>query len=200
MSIQTAAAETARTFGDLSKGEEITILETAEESGVDRLTMLVRLAPGAGVPPHAHPSQETFECVEGQVQFHHEGRTIEFTRGSTFMVASGKVHGIRNDSRAPATLRVEATHGAEMEYGLRLKMAMLVDGLFQPDGRPGDFLMGAVFLHQSGIWFPPLPAWLFRPMIATAAALGRWRGRERFLLAHYPDYARFLAARRTRLQ
>jgi hypothetical protein len=38
-------------------------------------------------------------------------------------------------------------------------------------------------LQQSG---------LLQPLISVLAALGRWRGKERFLVDSYPDYARYL--------
>jgi hypothetical protein len=98
------------------------------------------------------------------------------------------------------TLCVVATPGAQMEYGLRLKIAMFQDGSFSHAGKPKDLLLGAVVLHRSEVYLPPLPVWLYWPLIAKLAARGRWRRREKILLARYPDYARLRDAgqRRTR--
>jgi hypothetical protein len=150
------------------------------------------------VPPHAHPSREDFECLEGTLQFHLAGRAIELGPGNTLTALPGQVHGFRNVSGAPAALRVAATPGAEVEYGLRVKVAMAQDGAVTSEGRPKDLLMGAVLLHRSELYLAPLPAWLYWPLIAALAALGRWRGKEQTLLARYPDYARLLDAVRRR--
>ena len=88
MSNEANAGASNRTIHDLTTGEEITFVETAEETGGDRLVIRLTLAPGGAVPPHAHPAQETFECLEGQLQFQLDDRTFEFDRGST-------VHGRR---------------------------------------------------------------------------------------------------------
>ncbi len=61
-----------------------------------------------------------------------------------------------------------------------------------------DLLLRAVLLHRSEVYLPPLPVWLYRPLIAALAALGRWSGREQLLLARYLDYARLLDALRRR--
>ena len=58
--------------------------------------------------------------------------------------------------------------------------------------------MGAIVLQRSELYLAPLPVWLYWPLIAALAALGRWRGKEQTLLARYPDYARLLDAVRRR--
>jgi quercetin dioxygenase-like cupin family protein len=198
MSIEAINDQSRRTIQDATSGETITFLETADESGGDRVVMEVTLAPGAFVPLHAHPAKEVFDGLEGQLRFQLEGQSVEFGPGSTLTALPGKVHGFRNASRTPVTLHVVATPGAQVEYGLRVKIAMFQDGAFSSAGRPKDLLLAAVVLHDSELYMPPLPVWLYRTLIATLAALGRWRGREQLLLARYPDYARLRDAGRRR--
>ena len=172
MSIETTSGATDRTIQDPTTGEAITFVEMAEESSSDRVVIRLTLAPGGVVPPHAHPSCEDFECLEGTLQFHLAGRAIELGPGNTLTALPGQVHGFRNVSSASATLRIVAAPGAEVEYGLRVRIAMAQDGAFTSDGRPKDLLMGAVLLHRSEGYLAPLPVWLYRPLIATLAALG----------------------------
>ncbi len=173
MSIEATTNEARRSIHDAITGEEITFLETAEASGGGRVVLRLTLTPGGFVPLHAHTPREDFECLEGTVQFQLEGRSIELTPGSTITVLPGQVHGFHNGSSAPATLRVVATPGAEIEYGLRVKVAMAQDGLVTSDGRPKDLLLGAVVLHRSELYLAPLPARLYWPLIAALAAFGR---------------------------
>jgi quercetin dioxygenase-like cupin family protein len=198
MSIEANTGEGGRTIHDPTTGEDITFLQTAEESSSGRGVMQLTLAPGGMVPPHAHPSREDFECLEGTLRFHLAGRAIELGSGNTLTALPGQVHGFRNVSSAPVTLRIVAAPGAEVEYGLRVRIAMAQDGAFTSDGRPKDLLIGAVLLHRSEVYLAPLPVWLYWPLIAALAALGRWRGKEQTLLARYPDYARLLDAVRRR--
>lgn len=185
-----------RTIADANTGETITFLETSAESGVDRVVMRLALAPGTVVPLHAHPTEEAFECQEGRVDFQLDGHPVELRPGGTVTVPPGHVHGLRNASDQPALLGIVATPGAEAEYGLRMKFLMSRDGYLPVPGGgpPKHLLLGAVVIHRGGLYFPPLPRWLFRFLMASMAALGRWRGREQFLRDRYPEYVSFIDA------
>jgi hypothetical protein len=89
-----------------------------------------------------------------------------------------------------------ATPGGEAEYGLRLKFLMSRDGYIPVPGSgpPKNVLLGAVVIQRGGLYFPPLPRWLFRLLMGSLAALGRLRGREQFLRDRYPEYALYLDA------
>jgi len=100
---------------------------------------------------------------------------------------------LSNTSPATAAVRVVGTPGPIAEHSLRVKFLLSRDGYLPTGGGPRkQLLLGAVVLHRAGIYFPPLPVWLFRGLIAALAAFGRWRGREKFLLSRYSEYGRFL--------
>ena len=80
------AAPLDRTIADSNTGETLTFLETAAESSADRVVMRLALAPGTVVRPHAHPTEEAFECQEGTVDFQLDGHPIELRPGSTVTV------------------------------------------------------------------------------------------------------------------
>jgi quercetin dioxygenase-like cupin family protein len=77
----TTSTTAERTIHDPTTGENITFLETSEESGGHRVVMRLGLAPGTVVPPHAHPFEEAFECMEGRLQFRLNGRSMELRPG-----------------------------------------------------------------------------------------------------------------------
>jgi quercetin dioxygenase-like cupin family protein len=185
-----------RTLADANTGETITFLETSAETGGDRVVMQLSLAPGTVVPPHAHPIEEAFECQDGSVVLRVDGRAVQLGPGDTLTAPAGQLHGIRNASEQPATLRLVATPGAEAEFGLRVKFLMSRDGYLPVPGSgpPKHLLLGAVLIQRGGLYFPPLPRWLFRALFGSLAAIGRLRGRERFLLNRYPEYALYLEA------
>jgi hypothetical protein len=133
--------------------------------------------------------------LEGEVQLEVDGRRVDLGTGPA-TVPGGHLHGLKNASSRAASVRVTGTPGAEAEFGLRIKFQLSRDGFIPvPGGRPPKRpLVGAVVIQRGGLYFPPLPRFLFRPLIGVAAALGRWRGAERFLLDSYPDYARYMEA------
>ncbi len=192
-----ADAETD-TIRDQNTGETVTFLETAAATGGNRAVMRIDLAPGTVVGLHAHPIEETFELIDGDVGLEVDGRQVDLNAGP-ITVPGGHIHGLRNGSSRPAAVRVTGTPGAEAEFGLRVKFQLSRDGYIPvPGGGPPKRpLLGAVVIHRGGLYFPPLPRIFFRPLIAVLAALGRWRGEERFLLDQYPDYARYLESLRT---
>ena len=195
LSTNAYAGDPGRTIGDPITGETITFLETAEESGGNRVVMRVDLSPGTVVPPHAHPMKEVFECLEGQLEFELEGRKIGLLPGTTVSVPANRIHGMRNTSQETTSVRVIGTPGAIAEYGLRVKFLLSRDGYLPTGGGPPrHLLLAAVVLDRGGLYFPPIPVPVFRLLIAGLAALGRWRGREKFLLGHYPEYGRYLEA------
>jgi quercetin dioxygenase-like cupin family protein len=191
----TRAGDDTDTIKDENTGETITFLETAASTGGDRVVMRLDLAPGTVVGLHAHPIAETFERLEGEVQLEVDGRRVDLGTGPA-TVPGGHLHGLRNASSRPASLRVTGTPGVEAEFGLRVKFQLSRDGYIPvPGGGPPKRpLVGAVVIHRGVLYFPPLPRFLFRSLVAMAAALGRWRGAERFLVDSYPDYARYLEA------
>jgi hypothetical protein len=155
--------------------------------------MRIELAPGTVIGLHAHPIEETFERLEGDVQLEVDGRRIDLVKGPA-TVPGGHLHGLRNASSQPAAVRVTGTPGAEAEFGLRVKFQLSRDGYIPVPGggRPKRPLAGAIVIHRGGLYFPPLPRFVFRPLINVLAALGRWRGEERFLVDSYPDYNRYV--------
>ena len=158
--------------------------------------MQISVAPGTVIPPHAHPIDETFEMQDGRVEFRLDRRTTELRPGDAVTAAPGQVHGMRNTSDRPAVLQVVATPGIEAEYAIRMKFMLSRDGYIPVPGggRPKDLLVGAVLIDRGGLYLPPLPRWLFRVTMRSLASIGRWRGRERFLLDRYPEYATYLDA------
>jgi quercetin dioxygenase-like cupin family protein len=192
---ETEPAGGGRTIKDPAAGEEITFLETPTESAADRVVMQLTVAPGATVSPHAHPFEEAFECLDGRIDFRLDGGVVDLRPGREVTALPGRLHGFRNAGDGPATLQIVATPGAVAEYGLRVRFLLGRDGYLPAGGGPPKhLLLLAVVLQRTGMYFPPLPRWLFRSSMAALAAVGRWRGREELLLGRYPEYARLLEA------
>jgi mannose-6-phosphate isomerase-like protein (cupin superfamily) len=79
---------------------------TSAESGGDLHQMRVTYGPRSDPPPsHLHPAQdETFEILEGTVEFVLDGVRSEHTAPAVVEVPAGTVHQLRNPTDAPATV------------------------------------------------------------------------------------------------
>ena len=81
------------------EGVQIKVLH--ERAGV--LSYLLRLAPGASLPPHRHPQDEECLVIEGRLRV---GRGTEFGPGSYHLAHRGALHAtIRSDTGATVFLR-----------------------------------------------------------------------------------------------
>ncbi len=169
-----------RTISNPLSGETVTFVETAEESNGSRVVMQIEVAPGGGPAPHAHQTQtEAFEGLAGMVELQLDKRRIRLAPGDTVTVPPGVLHGFRNPTQAPATIRVTASPAKNIEWGLRATYYMMREGLL-----PKQPLVAALLLHEGDVYLPPLPRWVYWPLIGALARLGRWRGGER-VLAEY---------------
>ncbi len=176
----TTPSEAWRTIVNPMSGESITFIETEEESGGSRVVMRIEIAPGGGPAPHAHRKQtELFEGVAGTVELQLGKRRITLSPGGTATVPPGVLHGFRNVTQAPASIRVTASPPEDIELGLRAAFYMMREGLLRKQP-----LVAALLLHKSDLYLPPLPRWIYWPLIGVLARLGWWTGGER-VLAQY---------------
>ena len=79
---------------------------TSAESAGELHQMRVTYAPHSDLPPsHLHPSQdETFEILDGTVEFILDGVRSEHTAPAMVEVPAGTVHQLHNISGQPATV------------------------------------------------------------------------------------------------
>lgn len=79
---------------------------TSAESAGELHQMRVTYAPDSDLPPsHIHPSQdETFEILDGAVEFILDGVRSEHAAPAIVEVPAGTVHQLRNHTDQPATV------------------------------------------------------------------------------------------------
>lgn len=177
---ETKPREAWRTIVNPLSGETVTFLETAEESNGLQVVMQIEVAPGGGPLPHAHRHQtEVFEGLAGAVELQLGKRRIMLTPGVTATVHAGILHGFRNSTEVPATIRVTAMPPENIEWGLRATFHMMRERLL-----PKQPLVAALLLQKGDVYLPPLPRSVYWPLIAGLARLGRWTGGEQ-VLARY---------------
>lgn len=162
-----------RTVTNPSEGGTITFLETSEESGGARMVATITLAPGGSVRPHSHRVEERFQCVEGTFRLQLRGTDRPFEPGEFLTAAPHELHGFRNDTDSPATLTVTATPAGDLDRILRTLAGLTRDGLLEPGKPPKHPLAMASLAWRGRYYEPPMPRWLYMPLMAALAPLGK---------------------------
>ena len=161
-----------RTVDNPGTGETITFVETSEASGGARVVALITLAPGGAITPHSHQVKETFECIEGTFTIHLADRDMTFPAGASLAVGPHQLHGFRNDTDVPATLKVTATPAGDLDRVLRTLSGLSRDGLLVPGKPPRHPLAMANLAYRGRYYSPPLPRWLYWTLIGAMAPFG----------------------------
>ena len=97
-------------------GMNMTIVKGASETNGDALEMEWELLPFEGGPPvHIHPNAvETYEILEGEMEFYVGGKWVKAKSGDKLEVAKGQPHSFRNSSGS--IVRVYNTHQPALRF------------------------------------------------------------------------------------
>jgi quercetin dioxygenase-like cupin family protein len=161
-----------RTVSNPTSGETFTFLETSEDTGGARVVTLIALRPGGAVAPHSHRLGEKFECVNGTFTAHLDGQDATLSPCQLMIAEPNVMHGFRNDTDWPATVRVTATPAGDFDKIMRTLAGLARDGRLIPGRPPKDPLVMASLAYRGRYYRPPLPRWLYWPLIGGMAALG----------------------------
>ena len=183
-------AYTGQTIENPVSGERITFLQTARDTGGEKLEIELELSPDGHVPgAHVHPEQtETFHVLEGAMKFRMGLRRIVAGPGDTVVVPAGRVHKFSNAGDEVARCRVEVVPALDMEELFETTVELAMEGNVTRKGMPKPLhlaLFVSRFTREVRAPFPP--AWMVRVLMAPLAALARRRG-------HAERYAPALAA------
>jgi quercetin dioxygenase-like cupin family protein len=160
-------------------GERITFLQTARDTGGEKLEIELELSPDGHVPgAHVHPEQEErFHVLEGTMKFRMGLRRIVAGPGDTVVVPAGRVHKFANGGDVPARARVEVVPALDMEQLFETTVELAMEGNTNRKGMPKPLHL-ALFVRRFAreVRAPFPPAWVVRVLMAPLTALGRRRG------------------------
>jgi quercetin dioxygenase-like cupin family protein len=160
-------------------GEKITFLQTARDTGGEKLEIEMELAPDGQVPgAHVHPEQEErFHVLEGTMKFRMGMRKIVAGPGETVIVPAGKVHKFSNGGDETARVRVEVVPALDMEQLFETTVELALEGNVMRTGMPKPLHL-ALFVRRFAreVRAPFPPAWMVRIVMAPLAALARRKG------------------------
>lgn len=173
-------------------GEKITFVETAADTGGERVVIDLELAAGAKVPgKHVHPNQEEkFEVLHGTMKFTYGMKKIVAKAGETVTVPAGKVHDFANAGTAPAHVRVTISPALKMEQMFETNVALADAGRVMKSGMPKPVEL-SMFVREfkDEVQAPFPPYFVVRAATAPLAAIGRRRARRRAQVPVGPAFA-----------
>ena len=160
-------------------GERFTFQKTAADTNGELLAFDLELSPDGHVPgAHVHPIQEeSFEVVEGTMQFLRGLRIITAGPGDKVVIRPGTIHKFKNAGNDPAHVRVEVRPALKMEELFETTVALAREGRTTPTGLPNPLEL-ALFMREfeAEVRAPLAPAPAVRAVMAPLAWLARRQG------------------------
>ena len=162
--------ETWRRLDNVSNGESMVFVETAEETGDQRLVLVVDVEPGSGPALHSHHQQETFELVSGSIQLRHERTQRLLEPGQAATVPGGDLHCFTNVGEGPAQVKVTVVPSMHFERNMRVLVGLTQEGRLGKMGqRPPEPALMAAICRVSGFYMPAMPKPVWNIMTALLA-------------------------------
>lgn len=165
-------------------GERMTFVETGAETGGQRLTIDLHLAPAAhNASSHRHAlQQERIAVVCGELRVVAGGAAPRTLRaGEEVRLPPGVPHVWWNESGAPAQVTIEYQPALDTDAFFESFFALARAGKTRPDGAL-PFLQGVVMARRFEIYDGKAPVWLQRAVCALLEPLAR-------ALGHRPQFA-----------
>lgn len=172
-----------RTVVNQVTGEQITFVETAEETEGKYLSIEVALpAQGNGPPLHMHDEfEEEFEVVSGKltVTLGKEQHVLE--AGDRRLVTLGVAHTFTNNHDEPVVFKVRLTPPSQFEQSVRIHYGLIDDQLVDQKGNPKSFAHTALILTMQNTLIVGLPLWIQRPLFRFVVNRARKKGQYKSL-------------------
>lgn len=163
-----------RTVKHQITGEQITFLETAEETAGKFLHIEVSLpAQGDGPPLHLHDEfEEEFEVISGQLTVKLGKEEVILQPGEKKLVTLNTAHTFTNNHDEPVVFRVRLTPPSQFEQSVRIHYGLIDDGLVDAKGNPKNLAHTALILSMQNTLVAGIPLGIQRKFFAWLVKRG----------------------------
>ena len=168
--------EKGQTLVNPVTGERMTFLETAAETGGERVVIELRADPGGAVAAaHVHPGQwEIFTVISGTLGAKVAGRKAELGPGQAVGVAPGVSHTWWNAGEGELVFRCEIRPALQFESLIETMFSLAADGKTNKKGMPNPFRLAVIAnAHFDTVQLPRIPAWMQKVALALGAPVGK---------------------------
>jgi quercetin dioxygenase-like cupin family protein len=167
-------------------GERLTFIRAAADTGGEFVLVEVEVRPGGAVAAaHVHPFQtETFEVLEGRVEFTCDRTKVIAGAGEGLRVEPGRRHRFANAGDGVARLRCEVRPALGFERFIETMYGLAADGKTSKKGMPNPVRLAVIAnAHFDDVRLPYMPVALQKLALLGGAGIGR-------LLGYKPVYTR----------
>ncbi|MFC5703316.1 cupin domain-containing protein [Cohnella faecalis] len=167
-----------RTVTNQVTGEQITFIETAEDTDGKYLLIEVALPPyGKGPPLHIHDRfEEEFEVVSGKLTVTLGKIKHLLEAGDCRTVPLKTPHTFTNNDEEPVVFRVRLTPPSQFEQSVRIHYGLMDDGLTDAKGNPKLLAHTALVLSLQNTLIVGIPFWIQRSIFGLIVKRARKRG------------------------
>ncbi len=140
-------------------GDLYTIKASGADTGGAFALIEAMVPPGGGPPPHIHHREdEAFYVLEGDLQFHADGRSFAAGAGSWVTLARGSLHHFKNVGSAPARMLIVVTPSGLEQFFLEVGKEAGADDIGMVVSTPEDLeTLLAVAMNYGMEIRPPSP-------------------------------------------
>ena len=159
-------------------GETITILETTEQTGGEKLVFECRVTPGGSpLPPHVHSTQEErFEIQSGELGVMLGGKKQVLRQGDRIALPAGVKHQWWVAGEGDVQFRVEVSPARNLEATLEAVCGMAQAGKLTSRAMPRNPFLLANLGRFSKTYIPVVPIWMQRIGLDVGSLTGRLFG------------------------
>ena len=156
-----------RTVNNKVTGEQITFIETAEETNGRYLYIEVSLPPqGDGPPLHIHDEfEEEFEVISGRLTVTLGKEQHVLMPGDRRIASLKTPHTFTNNQDELVVFRVRLTPPSQFEQSVRIHYGLIDDGLVDKKGNPKEIAHTALILSMQNTLIVGIPFWLQRMIL-----------------------------------
>ena len=164
-------------------GEKALLVESAEESGGERIVSDFVVEEGGFVPggEHVHDNcDERFDVQAGRIAFLLDGEERELGAGEQLTVPAGTWHRWWNPGREEVRIRTRVEPALDFEHAIMVMWGLCADGHVDAEGRPSPLLgslLATRFKREIRFRQPPAPVQAV--LFPTLAFVARRRGLEK---------------------
>jgi mannose-6-phosphate isomerase-like protein (cupin superfamily) len=135
---------------NLPGGTSFAVIESAAESGGERIEFEIAMPPGApGPPKHFHPRQEeSWRVVEGELSVFVNGGWRTLREGESLSIPPKAVHTLRNNSSRPVRFRDVHEPALDFQDYIEALHRQAAAGKITSRITPSALVRGAMILRQ----------------------------------------------------
>ena len=158
-----------KTINNSKTGQQITFIQTSDDTGGELLEMESVFQPHSAEPvPHYHPlQQEYFTVLEGEITVRMNGQLLILKAGDKLHVKKNQVHSMWNHSVNSARVNWRVIPASDTEYFLENGIGIANEKNTNAQGMPGLLQVVLLARRFSHVYRVAKPSYIIQRILFT---------------------------------